>query len=131
MTYGRSFVVKCRNIMKEPHPPPWKTCKVLRPWALFHKTTVKSRLLTLTSKKIRFQGWCIEYGSRLLRPTLHPPDNIQVYAFNSPSRMSIPLHQGRLLGSPGPSHLLANPLPYHCLFNTKDVRTALSKVLQV
>ena len=45
--------------------------------------------------------------------------------------MSIPLDHGWLLGSSGPSHLLTNPLPYHCFFNTKDVRTALGEVLQV
>ena len=38
--HEHSFVVKCRNIRKSSHPPFWQTCKMLRPWVLFHETMV-------------------------------------------------------------------------------------------
>ena len=46
--YGCSFVIKCLNTQKSTHPPVWQACKVLCPWALFHKTTV------VTSEVIRY-----------------------------------------------------------------------------
>ena len=40
MYYGRPFVVKFGNARKSAHPPLWRTCKVLHPWALFREITV-------------------------------------------------------------------------------------------
>ena len=37
-------MVKCGNSRKSTHLPHWHTCKVLRPWALFHETTVSEKL---------------------------------------------------------------------------------------
>ena len=38
------FVVKCRNTQKSGHSPLWQTCKVLCPWALFHKTILHAHV---------------------------------------------------------------------------------------
>ena len=36
---GALSLVKCGSAWKSIHPSLWQTCKVLCPWALFHKTT--------------------------------------------------------------------------------------------